>query len=574
MARLQTRTLVLGLLLTAPAHVFAQGRPPVVFVNGYQIFPICNPSDDIGDFGQLPALLGQQYFFFDNPCYGRVSIDQLGAAFGQFLDGLGVPEVDVIAHSMGGLIVRSYLTGLQGGVFSPPVDVKIRKVIFLATPHFGTSEFAFGAGTQIDDMRPGSTLLFNLATWNQGTDDLRGVDAIAVIGNAGTAFDDGVVPLTAASLSFTESDPRTRVVPCCHTSSPFVSCQAGSLPIAEVNDTTHPTYQIAAAFLADNPSWQSVGHSPLQDSYLATTGGAYVSLRTSSDQLQELASVSATGQTTSATYSLSSRIPQVFVQQQMIAQPYQFTMQVTDGTSTQAQATVAPGGTHVVSFKSGPVLFKIQPAAAQLPFLSTAPRMIVSIYGRDLAMSKEAALNQPLPPELAGTTVLLGGQPIGLLYASPEQINAVLPSGISGLQQLTVQNSDGQHSLNVLLEPSVPTLFSSDQTGSGLAAAINASTGEIIGPESPVHAGQFVSLYGTGLGETQRIGNFDYATTQPTATIGGIAAKVLFAGAAPGYAGLDQINVEVPADVAPGDAVPVSIQANGRVSNTVTLPVQ
>jgi len=258
----------------------------------------------------------------------------------------------------------------------------------------------------------------------------------------------------------------------------------------------------------------------------------------------------------------------------MIAQQYQFTMQVNDGSSAQGQAGVVPGGIRVLTFKSGPTVFRIQSAAAGLPFLSTAPRMLVSIYGRDLATSTQTALIQPLPTELGGATVLLGGQPIGLPYASPVQINAALPAGILGLPQLTVQNSDGRHSLNMLVEPSVPTLFSHDQTGSGLAAAINASTGEIITPGSLIHPGQFVSLYGTGLGETQHIGNLDYAVTQPTARIGDLPAKVLFAGRAPGYVGLDQINVEVPPNATLGDAVPVTIQANGRVSNTVTLAVR
>lgn len=39
--------------------------------------------------------------------------------------------VDIVAHSMGGLLVRQYL--------SHHVDHRVRRVIFLATPHFGTN---------------------------------------------------------------------------------------------------------------------------------------------------------------------------------------------------------------------------------------------------------------------------------------------------------------------------------------------------------------------------------------------------------------------------------------------------
>jgi uncharacterized protein (TIGR03437 family) len=61
---------------------------------------------------------------------------------------------------------------------------------------------------------------------------------------------------------------------------------------------------------------------------------------------------------------------------------------------------------------------------------------------------------------------------------------------------------------------------------------------------------------------------------QPTVSIGGQAARVLFSGMAPGYVGLWQINAEVPASVAPGPAVPISITAAGATSNTVTIAVE
>jgi triacylglycerol esterase/lipase EstA (alpha/beta hydrolase family) len=89
---------------------------------------------------------------------------------------------------MGGLIVRSYLSGKQPqeGIFLPPIETKVRKLVFLGTPHFGTraSNLFGGGNVQVAQLAVGSPLIFDLATWNQGTDDLRGVDAIAVLGNS------------------------------------------------------------------------------------------------------------------------------------------------------------------------------------------------------------------------------------------------------------------------------------------------------------------------------------------------------------------------------------------------------
>src|SRR5438105_4696585 len=189
------------------AQVIAPGQPvphttspPVVFVSGYH--NDCSTSTFAHTFGIADQVLhanGNVSLYFDNcTVAGKPTIEQLGAAFGAFLaalkydDGSPVDLVDVVAHSMGGLIVRSYLSGKQeqDGVFSPPATTHIRKVVFLATPHFGSGVAALGVGTnpQLDELSSGSHFLFGLATWNDNTDDLRGIDAVALIGNGGTGL--------------------------------------------------------------------------------------------------------------------------------------------------------------------------------------------------------------------------------------------------------------------------------------------------------------------------------------------------------------------------------------------------
>ena len=91
-------------------------------------------------------------------------------------------------------------------------------------------------------------------------------------------------------------------------------------------------------------------------------------------------------------------------------------------------------------------------------------------------------------------------------------------------------------------------------------------------------------IYATGLGPVdQTVGLGAPAPANPPAnitdlpirvTIGGQSATVQFAGLAPGFVGLYQVNVQVPQGVPPGPAVPVVIQQEGLVSKPVGISVQ
>ena len=63
-------------------------------------------------------------------------------------------------------------------------------------------------------------------------------------------------------------------------------------------------------------------------------------------------------------------------------------------------------------------------------------------------------------------------------------------------------------------------------------------------------------------------------SASPEVSIGGAAANVLFAGLAPGFIGLYQVNVQVPAAAPSGDAVGVSLRIGGAESNVVTIAIE
>jgi uncharacterized protein (TIGR03437 family) len=245
----------------------------------------------------------------------------------------------------------------------------------------------------------------------------------------------------------------------------------------------------------------------------------------------------------------------------------------------------------------------ITAAAAQLSTVSAAsfsrntlaPDSIVSIYGSGLATSTAAALALPLPTSLAGTIVAVtdsdnNRQTAALLFVSPGQVNAVIPSGLrAGPATVAVTNSAGTvMQSTVTLAGVAPGLFSQNSNGRGIAAAAwvkqaadgsrtfdlvaqcGATPGsctpkpfDLGGPTDQVA----LLLFGTGIRGRS-------ALSAVSVTIGGVGAPVFFAGPQGEYVGLDQINALLPKSLAGQGEVSVSAIVDGVTTNTVTVSIR
>ena len=542
------------------------GRTPVVLLNGYQL-ACSNSIPSSNTFGNLETLLredGVPVAFYNNCTAGRLPIEILGQRFGEWLDqlryddGSPVDKVDAVTHSMGGLIVRAYLSGKRDGVgiFLPPPVHKIRKLVMIASPNYGV-DIPITVDVQSAQQLLGSQFLFDLATWNQGLENLREVDAISILGTAGSVgpsgATDGLIAVTSAAATsfYGYAEERTRVLPYCHIDSVVVFCRGGSPLIAKVDTRMHAAYAIVSAFLKDDPGWRGIGVAPSKDAVLSKFGGLLLGFRNNANTpLTSIQSV-----TVSDPSVRLSRSDAGFFNSQFV-QPLPLTIQAAGDAAQQVKLTPMAGIYAAAVAKPGVLIGRVTAAFGPVPSLHAAPRMIVSIYGQELATATEQAQALPLPEKLGGATVRVAGRPIGLTYASPGQINAVLPEDASGLVTLTVSTDRSQHSVNLLIEPAVPALFSS---------AVRPSDYSLITPAAPAHAGEILVLFATGLGRGDQL---------VTADVNGKPAKVLYGGPAPVYPGLDQINLELPQDLAPATSTPLTVTVNGRQSNIIVISVQ
>lgn len=211
---------------------------------------------------------------------------------------------------------------------------------------------------------------------------------------------------------------------------------------------------------------------------------------------------------------------------------------------------------------------------------ATTPGAIASLFGSGFGSTWEQATALPLPRRLGGTRVSVGGVEAPLFFASPDQINFQVPFEATGsTASVVVTRSDGQSAtLSLPLASAQPGIFT---IGGSAAAAVNAVTGTLITATAPVARGDWVSLFVSGLGAVTPAGASGVAPSAlattlatPTVTVGNIRAEINFSGLAPGYAGLYQVNFQVPRDAPIGAEVPLKIAISGIESNTTRLAIR
>jgi uncharacterized protein (TIGR03437 family) len=198
---------------------------------------------------------------------------------------------------------------------------------------------------------------------------------------------------------------------------------------------------------------------------------------------------------------------------------------------------------------------------------------LVSVFGWQLAAGELSAARLPLPSSISGVSVTLDGQRLPLLHVSPTQINAQLPFDAADPTVLRVTTPNGSSDISVALSEVAPALFP--------AGSVAHADGAPVDADSPARPGEFLMVFLTGLGRVNgQIAPGQAAPAAPLLTVrapvevrlGNATIQPSFAGLAPGFAGLYQVNLQVPATMLPGNYA-LRIVAGQAPSNAVTVPV-
>jgi len=211
-----------------------------------------------------------------------------------------------------------------------------------------------------------------------------------------------------------------------------------------------------------------------------------------------------------------------------------------------------------------------------------SPGEIVSLFGAELAPAAQAAAGYPLPPTLQGVSVTVGGVTAPLFYVSPTQINFQAPFELplTGASIIVNRGTQSSAARPVRVIPFGPGIFTGASGGFQSPVIVHISDYSLVTAENPAQAGEYLAIYCTGLGVTgTMIPSGAAAPPGPTPVQylvqveadSGIA--VTYAGLAPGFAGLYQVNIQVLSVATPRTNL-LSVSMLGVSSNQVYLYVK
>jgi uncharacterized protein (TIGR03437 family) len=207
---------------------------------------------------------------------------------------------------------------------------------------------------------------------------------------------------------------------------------------------------------------------------------------------------------------------------------------------------------------------------------------LVTVTGRNLSMLNVATNQIPLPTALAESCLAVNGVSVPLVLVSSTQVNAQLPSSVSGKAQIFMRSPAGpSNNFNFTIQAAAPTVFRPAGGEGAGASVVRGTNNELVSEGNPIRSGDTLTIFATGLGRTSPAVDDGFAAPTDTLSVANIAPEVTldgvplgldYAGLAPGEVGVYQINVSVPGGLRQGSGRPLTIR-QGDMSTTLGVEV-
>jgi uncharacterized protein (TIGR03437 family) len=204
-------------------------------------------------------------------------------------------------------------------------------------------------------------------------------------------------------------------------------------------------------------------------------------------------------------------------------------------------------------------------AGSFAPFTAgVAPGEMLTLYGNNLASGGlQLATGIPLPTTVGNVQVTVNGVPAPIFYVSPTQLSAIVPYGVIGsvAKIQVINNNVASNAVTEWISDTAPGAFMKQANGHLYAAMRHQDGVTEVTVDNPAQIGETVSVYLTGLGAVNPaiadgaagpVSPLSYTASTITAYVDGVAVTPAYAGLAPQFPGLYQINLLVPTGATAG----------------------
>ena len=210
---------------------------------------------------------------------------------------------------------------------------------------------------------------------------------------------------------------------------------------------------------------------------------------------------------------------------------------------------------------------------------SLAPGGLITIFGTNLSPFDVSTADPTVADALPEACLTVNGAAAPIIFASSTRINAQLPFNADGTTTLILRTPGGtSDSFRLRLAPAAPTVFRSGTAGpeTGIPAVVRAVNNDLVTLSNPIHPGDDIIVYATGLGRTNPEippgmpapqEPLARAVVTPQLQLGGIDLNVYYAGLTPGLVGVYQINALVPRNVPTGFDIPMTIRQDSQTTS-------